>query len=70
MALLQAVESNPHISTCWAGSAGEVFLFPDLFALCLYNLKGFCLPANLDILGSSLSRIIDCLDSVWIYRFY
>lgn len=48
----------------------EVVLFPDLFALCLYNLKGFYLPANLDILGSSLSGIIDCLSNVWIHRSY
>lgn len=62
MALLQPVKSDPNILMAWAG--GRAVLFSGLFALCLYNLKGFCLPANLNVLWSSLSRIMYSLGNV------
>lgn len=43
MALLQPVKSHPRTLTVWA-EGGKAVLFSGLFALCLFNLKGF-LPA-------------------------
>lgn len=49
------------------GDEGRVILFSSLFALCLYNLKEFSLPEKLNVLQSSLSRIMHNLDGVWIH---